>query len=55
MGNIVYILKRLKDMDKKAMLEKISSIHEKTGMSKIKIFLDMQKCARRYRSRIYGL
>ena len=48
MGNIIYILKRLKSMDKKAMMEKINSIHQKTGMSKLKIFLDMQKCARRY-------
>ena len=48
MGNIIYILKRLKSMDKKAMMEKIESIHQKTGMSKLKIFLDMQKCARRY-------
>lgn len=48
MGNIIYILKRLKTMDKKAMIEKINSIHDKTKMSKLKIFLDMQKCARRY-------
>ena len=48
MGNIVYILKRLKTMDTKAMKEKINSIHEKTKMSKFAIFMDMQKCARRY-------
>lgn len=48
MGNIIYILKRLKDMDKKAMIEKINSIHNKTKMSRLKIFLDMQKCATRY-------
>lgn len=48
MGNIIYILKRLKTMDKKAMLEKINSIHKKTNMSKFEIFMDMQKCARRY-------
>ena len=48
MRNIIYILKRLKTMDKKAMFEKINSIHSKTKMSKLKIFLDMQKCARRY-------
>lgn len=48
MGNIIYILKRLKSMDKKAMLEKINLIHDKTKMSKTKIFMDMQKCARRY-------
>ncbi len=48
MGNIKYILKRLRTMDKKAMKEKINSIHEKTNMSKFAIFMDMQKCARRY-------
>ncbi len=48
MSNIIYILKRLKSMDKKAMMEKINSIHSKTKMSKLKIFLDMQKCATRY-------
>ena len=48
MGNIIYILKRLKTMDTKAMREKINSIHEKTKMSKFAIFMDMQKCARRY-------
>lgn len=48
MGNITYILKRLKSMDKKAMKEKIDSIHNKTKMSKFAIFMDMQKCARRY-------
>lgn len=35
-------------MDKKAMMEKINSIHQKTNMSKFAIFMDMQKCARRY-------
>ncbi len=48
MGNIIYILKRLKTMDTKAMKEKINSIHDKTKMSKFAIFMDMQKCARRY-------
>lgn len=48
MRNIKYILKRLKSMDKKAMLEKIDSIHKKTKKSKFSIFMDMQKCARRY-------
>lgn len=48
MGNISYILKRLKSMDKKAMKEKINAIHEKTGKSKLAIFIDMQKCARKY-------
>mgnify|MGYP004488424427 FL=1 len=48
MGNVIYILKRLKSMDKKAMVRKIYSIHKKTNMSTFKIFWDMQKCATRY-------
>ena len=35
-------------MDYKAMLEKINSIHKKTGMGRVHIFLDMAKCARLY-------
>ena len=48
MGNISYIFKRLKTMDYKAMKEKIDSIHKKTGKAKLGIFMDMQKCARKY-------
>lgn len=48
MSNIGYILKRLRTIHWKAMFEKIDSIHKKTGKSKISIFMDMQKCARRY-------
>lgn len=48
MGNIKYILKRLKTMDKKAMFDKIDSIHKKTGKSKLYILFDMQRCARKY-------
>ncbi len=48
MGNIKYILKRLKTMDKKAMFEKVNSIHKKTGKSKIYLLCDMLKCARKY-------
>ncbi|MGN1269710.1 MAG: sugar-transfer associated ATP-grasp domain-containing protein [Clostridia bacterium] len=48
MKNIIYILKRLKNMDKRAMLEKINSIHKKTNKSKLDILIDMQKCATKY-------
>lgn len=48
MGNILYIFKRLKHLNWKAMGEKINSIHGKTKMSRLSIFMDMQKCARRY-------
>lgn len=48
MNNIIYMLKRVKDMDKRAMLEKINSIHEQTNKSKLDILIDMQKCARKY-------
>lgn len=48
MGNILFIFKRLKSMDKKAMLDTIDKVKKETGKSRISIFLDMQKCARRY-------
>lgn len=48
MENIKYIFKRLKTLDWKAMREKINSIHQKTNKSKFSIFMDMQRCARRY-------
>lgn len=48
MENIKYILKRIKSLDWKKMNEKINSIHRKTGMSRIKILIDMQQCAVKY-------
>lgn len=48
MANIVYLLKRIKKMDKSAMFKKIDSIHKKTNKNKISIFFDMTKCARKY-------
>ena len=35
-------------MDKKAMFDKIDSIHKKTGKSKAYLLYDMFKCARKY-------
>ena len=55
MGNIKYVLKRIKSMDKKAMFDKINSIHKKTGKSRIYLLFDMQRCAVKYGARIYGL
>ena len=48
MGNIKFILKRLLRMDYKAMLQKINSIHKKTGKGRLTIFRDMQDCAVKY-------
>lgn len=48
MGNIVYVFKRLKTIDWKALCEKIDSIHKKTGKSKLSVLVDMQKCAIKY-------
>ena len=48
MGRIKYLLKRIKAMDKKAMFEKIDSIHKKTGKSKLYLLYDMSRCARKY-------
>lgn len=46
--NYRYLMQRFKNMDKKAMFDKINSIHEKTNMSKFSILMDMQRCARQY-------
>lgn len=48
MKNIGYICKRLLDMDYKAMLGKLNSIHKKTGRSRLAILWDMKNCATRY-------
>lgn len=48
MGNIKFILKRLLRMDYKAMMQKINSIHKKTGKGRLTIFRDMQDCAVKY-------
>ncbi len=48
MGNILFIFRRLKNMDTKAMRETINKVHKENGKSKLSILYDMQKCARRY-------
>ncbi len=48
MKDIGYVIRRLFGMNYKAMLQKINAIHKKTGMSRIKIFRDMQQCAVNY-------
>lgn len=48
MGNVKYILSRLSKMDYKAMIDKVNVVHKKTGKSRIAIFIDMSKCAKKY-------
>ncbi|MBQ6831252.1 MAG: hypothetical protein IJO28_01315 [Oscillospiraceae bacterium] len=48
MKDLGYVIKRLFHMDYGAMIKKINSIHKKTGMSRLKIFRDMQNCAVNY-------
>lgn len=48
MGRLLYVLKRIKSMDKKAMLSAINAVHKETGMSRLKIFNDMRQCAVKY-------
>ncbi len=43
-----YIFKRLFHMNYGQMLRKINSIHKKTGMGRVKIFMDMKDCAVKY-------
>ena len=48
MGKVRYLTQRLLNMNYKAMLEKINSIHGKTGRSRLAIFRDMKNCAVKY-------
>lgn len=48
MGKVKYLIQRVMHMNYKAMLEKINSIHRKTGMSRTAIFHDMRDCAVKY-------
>lgn len=45
MADLKYVLKRLKDLNWKQMLEKINNVRQKTGMSRLRIFNDMRRCA----------
>lgn len=48
MANVKYLFQRVMNMNYKAMWEKISSIHKKTGRSRLAIFRDMKDCAVKY-------
>lgn len=48
MGKAKYLVQRVLNMNYKAMLDKINSIHKKTGRSRLAIFRDMQECAVKY-------
>ena len=48
MANLTYVFKRLMHMNYGQMLKKINSIHKKTGMGRVKIFMDMKDCAVKY-------
>ena len=46
--NLGYMIRRLFGMNYKAMLQKITSIHQKTGRSRLWIMTDMLRCATNY-------
>lgn len=48
MKHIGYIMKRLRDMNYKAMFDMIDHLHKKTGRSRIWLLWDMQRCATNY-------
>ena len=48
MKHIGYIMKRLLDMNYKAMFEMINHLHKKTGKSRLWLLWDMQRCATHY-------
>lgn len=48
MGKASYLVQRVLRMNYRAMLDKISSIHAKTGRSRLAVFRDMKDCAVKY-------
>lgn len=48
MGNAKYLIQRVLNMNYKAMFDKISAIHRKTGRSRWTVFQDMRRCAVKY-------
>lgn len=48
MSKLTYLIQRTLHMNYRAMLDKIGSIHKKTGMSRRAIFRDMRECAVKY-------
>lgn len=48
MKNIGYVFKRLFHMNYKAMWDKVNSLHQKTGRSRLSLLVDMQRCAVNY-------
>ncbi len=48
MGKLKYLAQRLVNMNYKAMLDKINSIHQKTGKGRLAILWDMKDCAVKY-------
>lgn len=48
MGKFKYLAQRVLNMNYKAMLDKIQSIHKKTGKGRLAIFRDMKDCAVKY-------
>lgn len=48
MADLKYLIERIRKMNYKQMLDRIESIHKKTGKGRIAIFLDMKDCAIKY-------
>ncbi len=46
--NIGYVFHRLLDMNYKSMLQKVNSVHKKTGRSRLWVIWDMRRCAVNY-------
>ena len=50
MGNIGYLLKRIKGMNYKQMFDTIDFVHTKNNKSKISIFFDIIHCGLKYQA-----
>jgi len=50
MGKLKFVIRRLFDMNYKAMFNKIDEIHKETGINRIKLFFDVIYCGFKYQA-----
>ncbi len=48
MKRIIYLIKRILQMDYKSLFKTVKKLHKKTGINSIKLFVDIVKCGLRY-------
>ena len=48
MRRILYLIKRILKMDYKGLFKTVKSVHKKSGVGRIKLFIDIVKCGLKY-------